>query len=594
MDAMPSGLSSRTLLEHESFVQAVARGLLGDPEQARDVAQDTWLQALRGGPRSLPSLRAWLGRVAGHRALDVRRAASRRTARERSVARDEALEPVDVTYERLATQREVVAKILELSEPYKSVVILRYYHELTHEQIAARLHSKPATVRTQLVRAHETLRSKLDAQYRDRETWSALLLPFAAPPVQFVATKALLVAACAVVVSAASVGWWTSRGEGAHPATPLATARAAAAPEPVAGQREEVPAAAQQSQTPPIRTVAPPRRAAAEVVSARAELLDRRKYDDYEKATFSFEYALRDDPLKKTHNDWDLEFTDTSFQVDTVVSDNSTIVDLGARHLVEVGAAPEEDLAAAVLAVAQRNEVRRFAESRREKPTPCIAGHTYFVWTNDDDTDLSTCFEVVELEAGDRCVLEWYSTGDGRIAQCSVADPHTARSLADTLLALRNVVRSARPMPASRIVLQVRSGATSSGNPNRIDVAGDAFAYVDRLSSTPVDLAVPPAPDDRSLAYSSGGYIPEGMVWIVRRVTYSGEVPRDGAPRGGFKLVLHGETIVDRETADAPIRGEWTGTLALAAGDERATYLELRNQSAGEVVLEGAFEPRKR
>ena len=171
-------LSAETLLQHEPFVRAVVRGLLSDEGRVQDVLQETWLTALRQPPRAKGSLRVWLARVAGNLARDSHRATSRRAAREHAVARPELAESVDVTYERLSAQHEVVEAVLALKEPYKGVVFLRYYQDRSIAEIAERLGRSASTVRSQLSRAHEVLRSALDNRFAgERSAWASLCLP---------------------------------------------------------------------------------------------------------------------------------------------------------------------------------------------------------------------------------------------------------------------------------------------------------------------------------------------------------------------------------------------------------------------------------
>jgi len=166
------------LLQHEPFVRAVVRGLLADEDRVRDVVQETWLTALRRPPRTAGSLGAWLARVAGNLARDTQRDASRRRGREADVARPERVESVEDSHARLAAQREVVDVVLALEEPYKSVVLLRYYQDLRAPEIAERLGRSAATVRSQLSRAHELLRGSLDDEFEGgRRAWSVLLVP---------------------------------------------------------------------------------------------------------------------------------------------------------------------------------------------------------------------------------------------------------------------------------------------------------------------------------------------------------------------------------------------------------------------------------
>jgi len=195
-------LSTETLLAHEPFVRAVARGLLADEAGVQDVVQETWLRALRRPPRPGVSLRAWLARVAGNLARDTRRAEGRRAVRERRAARAEALDSVEAGVERLAAQREVVGAVLALEEPYREVVLLRYYQGLDSGEIGRRLGRSAATVRSQLSRAHERLRARLDASFGERSAWAGLLVPLlgarSSGVTAAVGVKLLLVAALVV------------------------------------------------------------------------------------------------------------------------------------------------------------------------------------------------------------------------------------------------------------------------------------------------------------------------------------------------------------------------------------------------------------
>lgn len=51
----------------------------------------------------------------------------------------------------------------ELPRQQRAAVVLRYYQDLEHEQIAAAMHCRPSTVRTHLARALTTLRGRLGA-----------------------------------------------------------------------------------------------------------------------------------------------------------------------------------------------------------------------------------------------------------------------------------------------------------------------------------------------------------------------------------------------------------------------------------------------
>lgn len=129
-----------------------------------------------------------------------------------------------------------------------------------------------------------------------------------------------------------------------------------------------------------------------------AVLLSRSFWKDYEKATFSFEHGLRDDPNNVTLNDWDILFGNTpgvpSFEVTMVNDDCSRIMHLGKLTWSEVRLADVPQLPA-------------HPQPTREPEVRAIPGHIYMVHTKDRDSDLYALFRVESLLPGDRCQITW-------------------------------------------------------------------------------------------------------------------------------------------------------------------------------------------
>jgi len=201
--------SAEALLQHEPFVRALVRGLLADESRVQDIVQETWLTAITRPPARGSSLRAWLGTVASNLVRDSHRRRARRQMREQEASREEALESVDESYQRMAAQRDVVDVVLALEEPYRSVLVLRYFQDLSNDEIGQRLGRSAATVSSQISRAHELARKALDKKYgEDREAWSVPLLPLLARRVESVGSVPLLGGLVAATVLAASVGGW--------------------------------------------------------------------------------------------------------------------------------------------------------------------------------------------------------------------------------------------------------------------------------------------------------------------------------------------------------------------------------------------------
>ncbi len=231
-----SHLTSEDLLRHETFVLALARSLLGDEASAQDIAQETWLSALRRPPRA-GSLRAWLERVTHNHAVNLRRAERRRVERHERSARPEVEEQKPSAQERLELQHQVVSALLSLQEPYRGVVIAAYYEGLAPKEIARRRQVSPGTVRSQLSRALDQLRTRLDCEHGgERKSWALALgglLERAESgvnaPIEGVSAGLAVwgwwatgAAAVALLVFAATQGWRLE----SEPVTPLALAAA--------------------------------------------------------------------------------------------------------------------------------------------------------------------------------------------------------------------------------------------------------------------------------------------------------------------------------------------------------------------------------
>lgn len=164
-----------SLLAHSDWIRRVARRLVGDAARAEDLVQESWLAALRRPPRHGENLRGWFATVVRHQAKREARSESRRAVREERAARPEA--SIEDVAELASTQRDLVSHVLALDEPFRSVVLLRFFEDRTPPEIAERLGVPLKTVHSRLARAFEKLRVRLDAEYGDSRRWHALLFP---------------------------------------------------------------------------------------------------------------------------------------------------------------------------------------------------------------------------------------------------------------------------------------------------------------------------------------------------------------------------------------------------------------------------------
>ena len=171
-------ISRELILSHAGSLRRLARSLLADPHAAEDVLQETWLVAMQRPPGRLDgheSLGGWLRAVVRSLALKRRRGESRRDRRERAAARPESLSAADEVVERADTLRRLVEAVVELEEPYRTALFLRFFEELAPREIALRLGVPVATVRSRVQRGLARLRERLDTGSDWRQALGGLL-----------------------------------------------------------------------------------------------------------------------------------------------------------------------------------------------------------------------------------------------------------------------------------------------------------------------------------------------------------------------------------------------------------------------------------
>jgi RNA polymerase sigma-70 factor (ECF subfamily) len=155
---------------------AVARRMLRNEEDAREVVQDAFLQAFRaiGRFRGEARLSTWLHRIVANAALMRIRSASRRPevpiddllpTFEEDGHQAEAVRPlplsVEATLESAETRAQVRKCLERLPEQYRAVIVLRDLQELSTAEAAATLGITENAVKIRLHRAHQALRTLL-------------------------------------------------------------------------------------------------------------------------------------------------------------------------------------------------------------------------------------------------------------------------------------------------------------------------------------------------------------------------------------------------------------------------------------------------
>jgi RNA polymerase sigma-70 factor (ECF subfamily) len=159
------------LLRHTDWLRALARRLVKDAATAEDLVQETWMAAMKSPPDPNRPVRPWLAGVVRRLARMRARSEGRRVRRQTVAARVDALPSTAALVEGVDTERRLAEVVVELSEPYRTTVLLRYYHDLSAAEIARRQDIPAGTVRWRLKRGLDELRERLDAGYGDRAAW---------------------------------------------------------------------------------------------------------------------------------------------------------------------------------------------------------------------------------------------------------------------------------------------------------------------------------------------------------------------------------------------------------------------------------------
>ncbi|HZU13296.1 MAG TPA: sigma-70 family RNA polymerase sigma factor [Chloroflexota bacterium] len=158
----PDSDFDRLFLREYRRVAAIAYRIVGDADEAEDVAQDVFCSFYRRHDPAAPYAAPWLYRAAAHTALNAIRGKRRRSRREQLAedppAVDDDPQQLVVDAER---RREVRAAMARLSERSASVLALRY-SGLSYGEVAEALGVKIGQVGTLLRRAEAALKKELD------------------------------------------------------------------------------------------------------------------------------------------------------------------------------------------------------------------------------------------------------------------------------------------------------------------------------------------------------------------------------------------------------------------------------------------------
>jgi RNA polymerase sigma-70 factor, ECF subfamily len=158
---------------HQDYVYNIVYGIVGNAEEARDLTQEVFVQVYRSLPKFRNNSRfaTWLYRIAVNRAVDAARGARRwrflPIYDEPSLVdktMEHETEPHHIA-ERQADREALQRVLMHCPLTHRQVLALRYYRDMTLEEIAETLECSVAAAKVRLHRARQAFKEHYVAMF---------------------------------------------------------------------------------------------------------------------------------------------------------------------------------------------------------------------------------------------------------------------------------------------------------------------------------------------------------------------------------------------------------------------------------------------
>lgn len=151
-----------------NLIYAICYKACGNPFDAEDLTQDTFLSAFRSLNRFDRQFeKAWLCKIASRKCIDFLKSTSRRMLPTEDCYFEETgcEESIEHDYLEHETMEQLLLACNSLKPPYAQIARLHFYEEQTAAEIAAATQTNLKTIQTQIYRAKAMLRQKLRPGY---------------------------------------------------------------------------------------------------------------------------------------------------------------------------------------------------------------------------------------------------------------------------------------------------------------------------------------------------------------------------------------------------------------------------------------------
>lgn len=151
-----SAAFDRLYERRSAYVYNICLGMLGNPDDARDAMQETFVQLYRSLPRfrGRSKFSTWLHRIAVNKCIDALRGRPRwEQAESLEWVRGSAEPEGDKSLEE-----QVRLALLKLKPVYRAALVLYYFQQMSYAEIAESLNCSVDLVRVRLHRARKAFR----------------------------------------------------------------------------------------------------------------------------------------------------------------------------------------------------------------------------------------------------------------------------------------------------------------------------------------------------------------------------------------------------------------------------------------------------